>query len=185
MKRFLFCILLMASLSACTGASASGAFRCNQKKEICINLTAEEPIVIGKPVNLTAIVTSKKDIQDIGISLEYFPNDIVIAVDGLQKRDLETRQFTTWNGGLSGLTTIKANQPLTFTWQLLLPSSEGACSVFASVSMPQGFRVTDSVSIYFTSEGVKVNYSGTQFPITEEPLPTPDATQLYLGTPSP
>jgi len=195
MKRFsiLIYILLLAILSACTETSPSGSLRCNEGKELCIKLTAEEPITIGKPINITAVVTSKNDIQDIGISLEYFPNDVVIVVDGLQKQGLETRQFTTWNGGLSGLTTIKANQPLTFTWQLLLPSTEGAYSIFASVSIKQGFRVTDSVSIYFTNEDAKVNYSGTQFPITEGPLPTmdpkqiptPDATQLYLGTPSP
>lgn len=185
MKHFLLCILLLVTLSACTGDSQLGSFRCNEGKKLCIKLTAEEPIIIGEPVNVTAVVTSKNNIQDIGISLEYFPNDVVVVVDGLQKQGLETRQFTTWNGGLSGLTTIKANQPLTFTWQLLLPLSEGAYSIFASVSISQGFRVTDSVSIYFTNEGVKVNYSGTQMPNMEGSLPSPDATQLYLGTPSP
>ncbi len=185
MKHILFCILLLASLSACIGASASGAFRCDEKKELCIKLTAEEPIIIGEPVNVTALVTSKNDIQDIVISLSYVParDDVVISVVGIQKQAIEIRELTTWVGGLSGFTSIQANQPLTFTWQLLAPEWEGFYSLNASVSTSSGIRVTDSMRLYFTNEGGQAFYAGTQIAVT--PPPPVSTIYFYTYTPGP
>ena len=172
MKRILLCILLLASLSACTRDSQLGSFRCNEGKELCIRVTAEEPIIIGKPISVTALVTSKNDIQDIVISLSYVParDDVVINVEG--NKGIEIRQLTTWVGGLSGLTSIRANQPLTFTWQLLAPEWEGFYSLEASVST-SGVRVTDSMRLYLTKEGGQVYYAGTRIAVTDPPLTIP------------
>jgi hypothetical protein len=69
MKRFLFCILFAAILTACSGASSQGTHECNKQEGVCIYIKAEEPIVVGEPATITVTVKCDKDISDLLISL--------------------------------------------------------------------------------------------------------------------
>lgn len=184
MKRIWIYILLLVTLSACTAPSASGSFLCSKGKELCIKLEAEGPIANDEPVNLIATVTSSQDIQDIGISLSY-PVNAVIVENGLQDQSLTMKEFTTWNGGTGAVTSIKAGQSLTFKWQVLLPSGEGIFQVTASVETIQGIHVSNGLDIYQTHEGANIYYPGTKIPVTPGPLPTPDTTLIRGLTPYP
>jgi len=192
MKHFLLCILLLATLSACVESSVSDWSDCNEGMELCIRVTVEEPIVLGKPINLTTIVTSKKDIQDLPISISYVPAEkdtvvksISVNAEGLQKQNMEIRQLTTWDGGLGGYASVQANKPLTITWQLLTQGWEGFYILNASITTSSG-RVTDTIRLYFTEEGGKVYYAGTPIP-TDQPIPiitiTPGPTPTPFSVP--
>jgi len=187
-KPILICILLLVILSACTETAPSHPFRCSQRKVLCVKLEAEEPVVKGEPIHLIATVTSSQGIQDMGISLSY-PVNAVIVENGLQDQSLAMKEFTTWNGGTGAVTSIMAGQSLTFKWQVLLPSGEGSYTysylIVAGASTPQGLYIANSLSIHQTQDDLKINYSGTTFPVTPGPLPTPDATLVYSITPYP
>jgi len=172
MKRILLCILLLVTLSACVDASVSDWSDCNEGKELCIRVTVEEPIVIGKPINLTTVVTSKKDIQDMIVSLSYVPaqdNIVTVNVNGLEKLDMGLRELEISPGSAGGLVSIYAHQPLIINWQISAPKWEGLyilnARVFASSS-----PVTDTIRLYFTEEGGQVYYAGTPIP-TDQPIP--------------
>ena len=184
MKPILICILLLAILSACAETPLSHPFVCSKGKELCIKVETEGPAVNGKPVHLIATVTSSQDIQDIGISLSY-PVNAMIVENGLQDQSLAMEQFTTWSGGSSAVTSIKAGQSLTFKWQVLLPSGEGVFQITASVGTIQGIHISNGLDIYQTHEGANIYYPGTKIPVTPGPLPTPDATLIRSLTPYP
>jgi len=174
MSRFLICALLMLLLTACADGPSLYRHNCSVGGEVCIELQAEEPIKIGEPVIVTIIVTSEKDISDLGISLYTDPNIIIE-----QEISIEEEGELTWKGqtGVDWLVEIKANDPIILTRKLYLPSGEGLFNIRAEASTP-ALRTGDSIRIYMTREGGKVYHSGTSIPITEGPLPTMDPSML-------
>ncbi len=181
MKRLLFFALLLMSLTACGGSSAPGEWRCdksNETGELCIKLTAEEPITLGAPVTITIAVSSEKDIPGLKIFL---------FSDSPQKVFIEEPSLQGWSGkGVNWPVDAQANQPLTFKRKVRLPAEEGSYQLIVHAAYaPLGMVIIDSLDIYLTREGGKVYYSGTHIPFTEGPLPTitPGPSSTPLPTP--
>jgi len=175
MKRLFMCVLLLAILTACAGVSAPGG-RCSKRGEVCIKVTAVEPVRFGELVTVIITVTTDKDISELGISIFTYPVDAV--VEGPQGWEQAAKDGMVYKGGAGWKITAKANQPLTFTRKVRFPSREGVFTIVVGAGTPT-FRVEDSVSIHLTRAGGKVYLSGTSVPITPEPLP------VYTTTPGP
>jgi hypothetical protein len=179
MKRFLACVLMLVSLTACaSGASDKGS--CSKDGEVCIKVRAEEPIQFGAPVTVTITLTSEKDITDLGVSLMTYPKSIVVQ----EAVDQEPGKVTWKNqSGVDWLVNIKGNQPVTFTRQLKLSPEDGVINITAHAITP-GFRAADTIIIYLTNEGGKVYLSGTSIPVTPGPLPTitPGPSPTFVPT---
>ena len=79
MKRLLAFILLIVSLTACTGASPFGKHNCSHGGEVCVEVRAEEPISYDGAVTVSITVISEKEISDLGISLSHNA-DVVVEV---------------------------------------------------------------------------------------------------------
>ena len=118
MKYLLGCILLLASLVACTGTSYFNRPNCSANGDLCIEVRTDEPISYGGEVTVTITVISEKDISDLRIILEYEPD---VILQGIQDWEKESRDVTIWDVGASWNNTIKANQPLVFKRTLMLP----------------------------------------------------------------
>jgi hypothetical protein len=109
MKRFWIFVLLLAGLTACAGASSFGKHNCSSGGEVCIEVRADEPISFGGPVIVTIMVTSEKDISDLGISLYH---NVDVVVEGPQDWEKESQDATVWESGAGWKATIEANHPL-------------------------------------------------------------------------
>ena len=179
MKRLFACVLLLASLTACAGASAPGGGNC--KEGVCVKVQAVEPVRFGEPVTVTVTVTSEKDIPNLGVSL-YHDVDVVV-----EEPQTEEKNRPAWKGqsGVDWIVNAKANQPLTFTRKVRFPPREGVFDIVVSASTPS-LRVTDSVYIRLTRAGGKVYLSGTSVPVTSGPLPTvtPGPSPTFIPTPT-
>ena len=105
MKHVLVCVLLLASLAACTGTSYIDRPNCSAQGELCIEVRADEPVSFGGQVIITITITSEKDIPDLAVFLEYEP-DVVLQKP--QEWEKNTRDMTFYvyrdeleGGGLS------------------------------------------------------------------------------------
>ena len=161
MKHFLFCILLLASLSACTGASVSSTFQCNKQEGICVNLKVKEPIIPGELVTVIVTVKGEKDIPDLWVSLSA-PGNVYF----------EDPNLKTWKKtGIDWKVDVKAKKLHTFEHKVRLPIEEGFYFLVVGVGTPDyGQMASNGVHIYFSSKEVKVYYAGTQISITDPPL---------------
>ena len=165
MKRFLACVLLLVSLTACGGASSFGKHNCSSGGEVCIEVRADEPISFGGTVTVSITVTSEKDISDLGISLLH---NVDVVVEGPQDWEKESQDAAVWESGAGWKTAIEANHTLTFKRLLYLPSRKGEFYVIARASTLD-FEAGDELRIYMTQEGGRVYLSGTKIPITPGP----------------
>ena len=173
MKQILICILLLTGLTACGGkiAASSAGGPCNN--DLCIKLTAKEPIAIGQPVSVTIKLTSQKDIPDLKL---YLGSD-----DLLKRVSIEDPSLQGWKKGgfVNWPVNVRAKQSQTFTRKVILPTEEGLYSIIAEAFLPEGQLIRDSIRIYIIDGSGKVYYEGTRIPITDEPLP------IYTVTPEP
>src|SRR5215208_1449855 len=123
MKRILFCILLLASLTACSGASSQGSLECNKKEGVCIYIKAEEPIIAGETVTVTVTVKGDKDIPDLQIGLEANGNVF-----------FEEPELKTWKKtGIGWKVDLKANKTHVSKHKVLFPAEDGYYTIVASV----------------------------------------------------
>lgn len=163
MKRILFCILLLASLTACGGPSAPGAVGCSKKGDFCIKVTAEEPILKGKPITIKIKLKSEKDIPELQIVLLSGSPSKVLFEEPSSKEWKERE--VNWK------TNVKVKEEHTFTHKLLLPAENGIYQIIVQAFLPTGLIDDDSLTIYISEENGKVYYSGTSIPITQGPEP--------------
>lgn len=164
MKRLFMCVLLLAGLTACAGASSPIQPNCQQG--VCIKVRAIEPIRFGEPVTVTVTVTSEKDISDLKVFLSS-------AYDALIEEAQDWKQ-----SGVNWVMEAKANRTFTFTRKLRFPSREGEFQIIAEVykSYAPSVHATDSIRIYLTREGGKVYLSGTSIPLGTPGKPIPAVT---------
>jgi hypothetical protein len=183
MKRLFACVLLLASLAACAGVSAPGGGNCSKRGEVCIKVSATEPVRMDEPVTVIVTVTTYKDIPDLGISIYTYPVDAV--VEGPQGWEKEAKNGVVYKGGAGWKIAAKANQPVTFTRKVRFPLQEGLFDIQVSASTPS-LRAEDSLSIHLTRAGGKVYLSGTSVPATSGPLPTitPGPSPTFIPTPT-
>lgn len=179
MKYFFLCVLLLVSLTACAPSSKEG---CSENREVCVSITAEEPILYGEPVILTITVISEKNITNLGVSLYH---DIDIVVEGPQSWENSLSETSIFNGGASWIVSAKANQPMTFTRTLQLPPREGLFPIIVETSTTN-LRAADSITIYITSQGGMILLSGTSIPNIVNPVPTmnPSMRQTMSARPT-
>lgn len=196
MNRFVISLLLLATLSACTGtgmppegaptpsevspASSGPEFRCSEREKWCIRLTAEEPIQMGEPIVLKVTVTSEKDLPNLYIQLfSVEPKNVLF-----EKPDLQG-----WNEREAIWTdNAKADQPLASFHKLLLPEEEGYYQIIVYAGMVGGSLVADEITIYLTKDGGKVYFANTPIPtviVTEPPYIPDSPTPTSIPTPVP
>jgi hypothetical protein len=167
MKYFFLCMLLLVSLTACTTASSSNG-GCSENGEVCVSISAEEPIQYGEPVILTITAISGKNLTNLGVSLYY---DIDVVVEGPDSWENNLTETAIFNGGASWIVTAYANQPLTFMRKLQLPPHEGLFPIIVEASTTD-LRAADSITIYITAQGGTILLSGTSIPNIVNPVPT-------------
>jgi hypothetical protein len=68
--------ILMLVLAGCGGSAVPGGGRCN--KGLCVKIEVVEPVRWGEPNVIRIIVTSEKEVPDLGISLMYLNKEIVV-----------------------------------------------------------------------------------------------------------
>jgi len=175
-KRFLMCILLFTSLTACAN-SASDKGGCSMQGELCIQVRAKEPVHFDEPVTIMITVTSEKDIAGLVVSLTTWPKSIVVQ-DAFKAEPGKV----SWKdqGKIDWRVDIKANQTVTFTRSLTLPPPTidlAHYDIFVRASTPQ-LSADDSLVIYLNREDKQVYLSGTSIPITPGSLPTMDPVHL-------
>lgn len=177
MKRLLLVFTLLAlGPTACIGVSAPGGGRCNEG--MCVKITVAEPIRFGEPVTVTITVTSEKDISNLGVSLYH---DVDVVVEEPQNIEKGVKDQAFWRGGASWGIDAKANTPLTFTRKVHFPPREGFFLVVANASTPS-LHAADSIRIYITREGGKVNPTPKVLPGT--PFLVPAASPPPKWTPA-
>ena len=168
MKRLWLLMVLIIGLTGCAGSAAPGKGEC--KKGICIGFEVDEPVEKGKPVTIHIIATTEEDVKELGVSLFYHFNEVVVDAP-----DTEEAGRVAWQGetGLDWVVTTTANQPVVFTRKVHLPViEEGVIWLMASAITPEGVRVTESLNIYFDHERGEVYYSGTPLPTDPNAAPT-------------
>ena len=172
MKRILFCIFLLASLTACSGASSQSTHECNKKEGVCVKIKVEEPIVAGEPAIVTITVKGDKDISDLQVGLSATGNVL------LEEPDLKTWKKT----GIGWKVDLKANKEHSSKRKLLLPVEEGFYHVVVSVGTPNyGEMVSYSVRISVSNKQAKVYYPGTKIPDSDNSVIMP----VYTLSPGP
>jgi|SRR3990172_7336621 len=174
MKRFLICALFMLLLAACADGSSLYQHNCSEGGEVCIEVSVDESISFGEPVNVSIKVTSEKDISRLGVTLYH---DADVEVERPQGWEKDLQDVTIYKGGASWEIAVTASNSAIFTWKLYLPPRGGNFRIGAQAFTPELFA-EDMIRIYMTTEGGKVYHSGTPIPITEGPVP------LFTG-PSP
>jgi hypothetical protein len=191
MKRFVALFVMSLGLVGCTGLSSLDRHNCGQG--VCIEVRAIEPIRFGEPVSVTILVTTEKDIANLGVSLQYAV-DVTLEESQVWESDVTDKAI--WAGGASWKSVAKASQPLRFTRKIRFPPREGVFDVIAYASTPaSGPIAQDSIRIDVTSTGGKVYLSGTPLPlgtpgkpilavtITPGPSPTRDPKYSPSSTP--
>jgi len=173
MKRLLICILFMASMTACSPA-AFGKPNCSSGGELCITLRAEEPILYGKPVNVSITVISEKDLSELTVQLVAMPQSIVVLEPKSEELGKVIKREQNW---VNWIVDTKSDQPVIITRQIELSEIEGVLSVDAQ-AFSKNMLAQETISIYMTHEGGKVYYSGTSIPYTPGPMPTMNESQL-------
>lgn len=163
--RYLTWFILLASLTACAGASSFGKHNCSKGGEVCVELRADEPISFGGSVTVTITVTSKKDISDLGMSLSH---DVDITVEGPEGWEKDSKDIVFFKGVASWVTAVEANHSITFKRTLYLPPRDGLFYIIAG-ARTSNLEAVDNIYIYVTREGGKVYLSGTPIPITPGP----------------
>ena len=162
MKRILFCILLLASLTACSAASSQGSLECNKQEGVCIYIKAEEPIIAGEPVTVTVTVKGDKDIPDLGIALEANGNVY-----------FEEPSLKTWKKtGIDWKVNVKADKSHISKQKVLFPVEDGFYQLLVTAYI-QGYGLITGnyINISIKNKEGMVYYPGTKVPITEGPLP--------------
>ncbi len=185
MKQTIICLVVLLSLTSCTGSSLLGKHNCSEREEVCIELRADEPIRYGEPVVITITLKSEKEFSDLGVSIYH---DIGIGVEGPQGWEKDAVDAVIWESGVGWKTSVQANDSLTIVRKLSLPKREGIFQITARASTPS-LHAADTIQIFMTQEGGKVYLSGSTIPITSGPLPTVDdilrATLHAIPTKSP
>lgn len=173
MKQFIILIFLMLNTIACSGVNSDNG-SCTQANEICIKIRAAEPVIHGEPINLVITATSTEDIPDLGISLIYWPITMIIGEAQGQEPGIEV-----WRGnsGVDWKVNIRADEPVIYHRQLILPRDAGVYTITVHASTPQ-VRVIDEITLYQTDNNLMVILPGTVIPITTGPLPTTDLMML-------
>ena len=132
MKNIWIYVLLLVSLAACAGAS-SGHEGCSVDGELCIGMQLEEPILFGDSNTITITVSSNIDIGKLKIYLYSYPQVLI-------------EDMNDWvNHGVNWVIDIEANQPQTFTRNVLLPEKDGFYHIITSANTTQ-FRTIYSLS---------------------------------------
>ena len=172
MKRILFCILLLASLTACSATSSGGTLECNKQQGVCIYIKAEEPIIAGEPVTVTITVKGEKDIPDLQIGLSANGNVF-----------FEESELKTWKKtGIGWNVNLKAKKEHTSKHKVLLPSEDGYYTIVASVFTADYGRIASNwFDIVIAGKERKVYYPGTKVPGAEGPI----IGIVYTVTPGP
>ncbi len=184
MKRFLFCILLLTSLIACSRASSFNPYQCNNNLGVCVDIKVDELVKVGEPVAVTVKVDSKKDITDLWVSLAA-PGNVYF----------EDPDLKTWKKNEMGLKIkVKANKPYTSKHKVRLPLEDGYYSLVVGVgTQDYGQIASNSVEIVIINGEGKFYYSGTKIPgsegttlipaytVTPGPSPTPYPTPTVWG----
>jgi hypothetical protein len=158
---------LMLVLAGCGGSAVPGGGQCN--KGLCVRIEVVEPVRWGEPNVIRIIVTSEKEVPDLGISLMYLNKEIVV-----EEPEAGEQGQVVWKGdrGLDWKASVKPSQPVVLTRKLRFPPQEGLVELIASAITPQGLRAVDSVRIYLTREGGVVNPTPAVLPGTPELVPT-------------
>jgi hypothetical protein len=165
MRRYLAYVILLVSLVACADAAPPNRPNCSSGGEICIELWADEPVSFGKPVTITLIVTSEKDIPELNIYFSTWPQSVVVQ----DPTSVEPGQVTKKSqSGIHWLVEIKGDQTLTFTRNITLPTDEGLFDIQAAATTTS-IRAETSIGILLTREGGKVYLSGDYVPVTSGP----------------
>jgi hypothetical protein len=163
MKSVLAGLLILLFLSGCS-TTARLKEGCSEDGEVCIEVGANESILMNEPITLTITITSVKEIPGLGIFLYSSPKILFEDVQGWEE------------GGINWVVDLKPNQALTITRKAILPPEEGIYQIFADAYTPQ-LRAVDYFYIHLTKEGGTVYLSRTSIPITEGPLPLMDPIQ--------
>lgn len=163
MKRVLIGALLLVSLAACTGSSYFNRPNCSARGELCVEVRATEPVEFGGQALITITITSEKDFPDLGVSLYYYPPDVILQMP--PEWEKEVRQVVVYGGGTSWKSAITAGQPLVFQRTLLLPPRKAIYDIQAMASADE-LRASDFLSIIMSPDGGKVYLSGTRIPST-------------------
>jgi hypothetical protein len=159
MKKILVYILIMVSISACAKA-ASGKSNCSMDGDVCIQMQVHEPVLYGGANTLTITVSSTIDINDLGIYLSSRQQQILIE---------DTNGWSA--NGVNWSIDIQANQPQTFTKDILLPGTEGYFHVIADAFTPQE-HATHSFYIVQKNGTSTIYYNGTPIPTSNGPIST-------------
>ena len=182
MKRLWMFAILMMILSGCGGSAAPSGGQCN--KGLCVKIEVVEPVRWEEPNVIRIIVTSEKEVPDLGISLMYLNKEIVV-----EEPEAGEQGQVVWKGdrGLDWKASVKPSQPVVLTRKLRFPPQEGLVELIASAITPQGLRAVDSVRIYLTREGGVVNPTPAVFSGTPALVPTmpPEWLRTPFPTPTP
>ena len=159
----IFVIIATCSLAACSpGGSTSGQINCSSGGEVCINVSAVEPIHSGDPVPLSIKVTSLKDISDLHVTLQ---TPAEVTTDGPQNWENYLSQTLIQPGYAGWDFAIKAGQSLTFIRVLHFPARDAYFFIGAEVTTVGRTLVgTDSFYVHMTQNGGKIYRSGTPLP---------------------
>ena len=175
MKRLWGLTILMIILTGCGKSTPPiGSGQC--KETLCVKIEVDEPIHWGEPVAVTVIVTAKRDITDLQVSLTSYPPA------SIENQGEWVEEGTRVNVNLA------ANQPLVLVHKVRLPG-EGIFELKAGAYAPSLPYVSDSVRIYLHSKKGDVYHLGTSIPVTPPPLlvytvtPGPSPTLLPTDTP--
>jgi hypothetical protein len=173
-KIWILVILLVSSMTACSSTSSDKG-SCSEDGEVCIKVTAVDPVIYGNPINIRISVTSEEDISSLAVSVFTYP--ITIKINDPENWENETFNKYIWTGGAGWESSIKKGQALTFNRQFFLPSDYGEMQIIVHASTPN-LRAVDSLYIYQTKDEVQIYRPGTKVPITSGPLPTTDSILL-------
>ena len=195
MRRNLVCILLFLSLTACSNVAtptdensfSTSSGRC--ANGICVRIFAEEPILLGEPVNLIVKVTSKENVSD----LEIVVSSNESTNDPVQKVFFEdTGTQAMKESDIKWTADVPANQELVFTRKAILPAEEGIYLFhLVVIKQPEVMVLEDALRIYLKKDGGQVIYQGTPMPrFTSAPLELhlttmPNESSIITSTPIP
>jgi hypothetical protein len=168
MKRPEICLLILVIITTCSlascspGGSESGQINCSSGEEVCINVSAVEPIHSGDPVPLTIKVTSSKDISDLHVTLQ---TPAEVTTDDPQNWENYLSHTLVQPGYAGWDFAIKAGQTLTFNRVLHFPAREAYFFIGAEVTTVGRTLVgIDSFTIHMTKDGGKIFREGTSLP---------------------
>lgn len=176
MKKILFCILLLASLTACSATSSQGSLECNKKEGVCIYIKAEEPIIAGEPVTVTVTVKSAKDIPDLGIVLEANGNVY-----------FEEPELKTWKKtGIDWKVDLKADKTKIFKQKVLFPVEDGFYQLLVTAYIQDYGPITSNyINMSIKNKEGSAYYPGTKIPGSEGTIIVPVYTVIPGSSPTP